>query len=116
MTVGNWPVFMPAGGLSQSPYATIYGRPVIETEYNPALGILGDIMLIAPSEYALITKGSGIQAASSIHVAFLTDESVFRFVARYDGAPMWPSAVTRYQTSSDFGTTVSPFVALAATT
>ena len=116
MTVGNWPVFMPAGGLSQSPYATIYGRPVIETEYNPALGLLGDIMLIAPSEYALITKGSGVQSASSIHVQFLTDETVFRFVSLYDGAPLWPAAVTRFNTSSDFGTTVSPFVALAAST
>jgi HK97 family phage major capsid protein len=116
LVLGQSPVYMPPGGMSQSPFGTIYGRPVIETEYNPALGLLGDIALIAPSEYALITKGSGVQAASSIHVSFLTDETVFRFVARYDGAPLWPAAVTRFQTSSDFGTTVSPFVALAAST
>jgi HK97 family phage major capsid protein len=117
LTVGQVPVYLPPGGMNQSPNGTIYGRPVIETEYNPGLGAVGDILLVAPSEYALITKGSGIQSAMSIHVAFMTDESVYRFVGRYDGAPLWPAAVTRFQTSTDFvTTTISPFVALAATT
>jgi len=60
----------------------------------------------------LATKG-GIQEASSIHVAFLTDQTVFRFVMRVDGQPSWASALTPFQSTTTTGT-VSPFVALAA--
>lgn len=111
MTIGNMPAYLPPGGLSGSQYGSMMGRPVIETEYNPYLGTLGDILLVSPSQYAIITKG-GIQSASSIHVSFLTDETVFRFVYRVDGCPGWSSAVTAY----DGTHTVSPFVALAAST
>lgn len=112
MAVGQMPVYLPPGGMSAAPYGSIYGRPVIETEYNPALGSVGDLLLVSPSQYALIQKG-GIQAASSIHVQFVTDETAFRFVYRVDGEPAWNSALTPFNGSSD---TVSPFVALAATT
>ena len=112
MAIGNVPIYMPPGGLSGSQYGTLLGRPLIETEYNPALGSLGDLLLVSPSQYALIQKG-GIQAASSIHVQFVTDETAFRFVYRVDGEPAWNSALTPFNGSSD---TVSPFVALSATT
>jgi len=111
MTVGDTPVYVPPGGFSASPYGSLFGRPVIETEYNPNLGTVGDILLASPSQYVLITKG-GIQAASSIHVKFVEDETAFRFVYRVDGQPIWASAVTAY----DGTNTISPFVALAATT
>lgn len=111
MTVGDTPVYVPPGGFSDSPYGLLFGRPVIETEYNPYLGTVGDILLASPSQYALITKG-GIQAASSIHVKFVEDETAFRFVYRVDGQPIWASAVTAF----DGTATISPFVALAATT
>ena len=61
------------------------------------------------SQYYLATKG-GIQAAQSIHVRFIYDESVFRFVYRIDGQPAWSSALTPFKGSN----TVSPFVGLAA--
>jgi hypothetical protein len=35
-------VYMPPGGISAAPYATLKGRPIIPTEYNAALGTLGD--------------------------------------------------------------------------
>lgn len=111
MSIGNSPIFLPPGGIADSPYARLLGRPVIETEYNPGLGTLGDIMLISPSQYALIDKG-GVQAASSIHVQFVTDETAFRFVYRVDGAPMFYSGVTAFNSTD----TLSPFVALAAST
>lgn len=112
MAIGNVPIYMPPGGLSGAQYGTLLGRPLIETEYNPGLGSLGDLLLVSPSQYALIQKG-GIQAASSIHVQFVTDETAFRFVYRVDGEPAWNSALTPFNGSSD---TVSPFVALSATT
>ena len=113
MTLGNMPVFMPPGGMSGAPYGTILGRPVIETEYNPSLGVAGDILLASPSQYALINKG-GVQSASSIHVQFVADETVFRFVYRVDGQPMHESTIAPYYASTDAA--ISPFVVLGAST
>jgi HK97 family phage major capsid protein len=109
LVIGTTPVFLGAGGLSGLPYATLLGRPYFETEYNPALGDIGDLLLVSPSAYQMIEKSGGVQAASSIHVAFTTDQSVFRFVYRIDGAPSWMSALT-----GNDGVTRSPFVALTS--
>jgi HK97 family phage major capsid protein len=86
----------------------IKGRPVIESEFNATLGTVGDILLADMSQYLWWEKG-GVQAASSIHLQFLTDEEVFRFVYRCDGAPSISSPLTPYKGSN----TVSPFVVLA---
>jgi HK97 family phage major capsid protein len=112
LVVGTTPVFLPAGGVSGLPYATLLGRPYYETEYQPAAGTAGDLILASPSNYKMIEKAGGIQSASSIHVNFIYDESVFRFVYRVDGCPLWASAVTEH----DAVTTISPYVTLAATT
>ena len=105
---GGKPVYLPAGGLSEKPYASLYGRPVIATEYNSALGTPGDILLADFSQYTLIDKGA-VNTATSMHVAFLTDEWVFRITYRVDGKPMWTTAITPFK-----GTlTKSPFVAIA---
>ena len=89
----------------------IKGRPVIETEYNPTLGSVGDILLASLSQYQVIDKG-GIEAASSIHVNFVNDEQVFRWVMRVDGAPLWATDLTPFHGSND----VSPFVVLSSAT
>jgi HK97 family phage major capsid protein len=109
--VGGVPVFLPPTGLSTSPYATLFNRPVIPTEFNPGLGSVGDIQLVDLSQYKLIDKG-GVQSASSIHVQFLTDETVFRFIYRVDGQPIWSKPLTPYKTNTS--TTFSPFITLAA--
>lgn len=67
--------YMPPGGLSQAPYGTLMGRPVIPIEQCQTLGTSGDIILADFGEYILIDKG-GISNASSIHVSFLTDQTV----------------------------------------
>jgi HK97 family phage major capsid protein len=105
---GGAPVFMPAGGLSQSPYNTLLGRPVIPIEQCAALGTVGDIIFADLGGYLFADKG-GIQSDMSIHVQFLYDESVFRFVYRCDGQPSRSSALTPYKGSD----TLSHFVALA---
>jgi HK97 family phage major capsid protein len=107
---GGGTVYMPPGGLSAQPYGTLFGRPVIPIEQCQTLGDKGDIILADLSQYILIDKG-GIQSASSIHVRFVNDESVFRFVYRVDGQPIWHSALTPFTGSSN---TVSPFVTLNA--
>ena len=107
---GGVPVFLPPGGISGSPYSSLFGRPVIPVEYCSTLGAEGDIILADFSQYITIDKG-GLQTASSVHVKFLEDETAFRFTYRNDGQPAWKSALTPYKGAS--GVTLSPFVTLA---
>lgn len=108
LKIGDKPVYIPAGGLSEKPYGTLFGRPVVPLEQCSAAGEVGDIILADVGQYLLIDKG-GVKAASSIHVRFLYDENVFRFIYRVDGKPIWNKPLTPYKGSS----TVSPFVTLA---
>lgn len=101
-------VYMPPSGISGAMYSTLFGRPVIGIEQCAALGDAGDIILADLSQYLIIDKG-GINSASSIHIRFLYDESVFRFVYRVDGQPIWKMPLTPYKGSA----TLSPFVTLA---
>ena len=107
LTVGDKPVYIPAGSMANAPYATLLGRPVIPLEQCAELGETGDIVLADLSQYLLIDKG-GINTASSIHVRFLYDEAVFRFIYRVDGQPIWNKSLKPYKGDA----TVSPFVAL----
>lgn len=104
---GGVPVYLPPGGLSQSPFATLMGRPVLPVEYCETLGTTGDIMLADFSQVIGIEKG-GMQADSSIHVKFVSNEMTFRFIYRYDAQPVWNSALTPFKGSA----TKSPFIKL----
>lgn len=104
-------LYLPGGNLSGAPFGTLLGRPVTPIEHASALGDVGDITFTDWSQYLLIEKaGQGIQTASSIHVQFLTDETVFRFTLRTNGQPIPDAAITPYKGAD----TLSPFVALAA--
>lgn len=105
---GGQLVYMPPTGLSGSPWGTLYGRPVVPTEYNAALGTVGDIILADFSEYLMIDKAAP-EWASSMHVQFLTDEMTFRMTYRVDGQPSLASAITPYKGSA----TQAHFVTLA---
>lgn len=105
---GGVPVYLPPGGLSSSPYGTLMGRPVVPVEHASTLGTVGDIMLVDLSQYLAIDKG-GVQSASSMHVAFLTDQMCYRWTYRADGKAGWRTALTPANGSA----TQSPFVALA---
>lgn len=106
---GGFPAYMPPGGLSSSPYATLKGRPVVPCKWCSAANTEGDIILADMRGYLVGVRG-GVRAESSIHVNFLTDETAFRFIFRIDGQPWRLKPVTR-----EFGTsfTVSEFVTLA---
>lgn len=109
---GGHPIYLPPGQIGtpgNAMFGTLLGRPVIPVEYLPALGTIGDIMLVDLSEYLTIDKG-GIQSAESMHVRFIYDEMTFRMVYRIDGKPAWRTAVT----TANGATTKSPFVALAS--
>lgn len=110
MTIGQMPVFLPGGNVAGGVYSTLLGKPLVETEYNPALGTAGDLLLFAPSAYKLIQKG-GIESAMSIHVAFTSDQTYFRWVYRIGGAPVYNHQITGFDSG-----TYSPYVVLTATT
>jgi len=104
---GGVPVYLPPGGLSQSPYATLMGRPMIPVEYCATLGTTGDIMLVDFSQIVGIEKDQ-MQADSSIHVRFTTNENTFRFIYRFDAQPVWNSQLTPFKGSA----TKSPYIKL----
>ena len=108
---GGVPVYMPANGLAGSPYGTLMGRPVIPCEQCDTLGDKGDIFLVDLSQYLYARHVSGMNAATSIHIKFDYDQTVFRFTVRTDGQPWWPGALTPNSGSDN---TLSPFVTLDA--
>lgn len=110
-TAGTTGILSPYVRYDASGVMNIKGRPVVVTEFNPALGTAGDILLADMGEYLMWEKGA-IEAAMSIHVQFLTDQTAFRFIARYDGQTALASAITPYKGTA----TQSPFVCLLATT
>lgn len=97
----NFIQFSPTGDFM------IAGRPVIAIEQAATLGDTGDIYFVDLSQYVVLEKG-GIQAATSIHVKFVEDETAFRFTLRADGQPRWKSALTPFKGSN----TLSPYVKL----
>ena len=110
---GGIPIYMPAGGLSGQPYATLFGRPVIAIEQAATLGDVGDIIFADLAGGYLLAEKGGIQSDMSIHVRFEYDESVFRFVLRVDGQPVRATALAPYKGSAT-NDTQSHFIALAA--
>lgn len=109
--VGSTAVLFPYAGYTSDGVRTLYGRPIVETEFNAALNTTGDIVLADMSQYLLWEKG-GIDMATSIHVEFLTDQEVARFIYRCDGQSAHASPITPYK-----GTlTKSPFVVLSSAT
>lgn len=101
------PSFKAAGSVPGQKYATYKGIPIIPVEYCQALGTTGDIILTSLQEYLLIDKG-GVEQAVSLHVAFLSDQGVFRFIYRVDGQNTWNAALT----PKSGGSTKSPVIVL----
>lgn len=99
--------YMPPGGLSGKPYATLMGAPVVETEWNATLGTVGDVILADMSQMVSISKT--MEAAQSMHLYFDTDETAFRVTFRLDAQPWWASALTPFRGTA----TQSCFVTLA---
>lgn len=109
LTLGDKPIWMPEGGISEAPYQRILGRPVLYTDCCAKLGEKGDLQLDDLSKYTLITKG-GARQAWSMHVEFLTDQMAYRIVLRCNGTPELTQAVTIRNSESKR----SAFVALGA--
>ncbi len=106
---GGAPVFI--ADIKNPLGSSLLGRPIIWSPHCQTVGTTGDIILADFSQYITIGKiGKSMDVATSIHLKFLEDETAFRFVVRFDGAPWWATARTPKHGSS----TVSPFVALGS--
>jgi HK97 family phage major capsid protein len=89
------PIYMPPGGLSATPYGTLMGRPMIQTQACETLGDKGDLILVDLNQYITVTKTSGIRADTSMHLWFDYDTMAYRFIFRVAGEPWWNSAITQ---------------------
>jgi HK97 family phage major capsid protein len=107
---GGAPAYLPANGLSSTPFATLMGRPVVPIEQCAALGTVGDIILADMSQYLLGVKSGGVRTAVSEHLRFDYEQNAYRASVRFDGQPWWNNALTPFK---DTTKTQSPFVTLA---
>jgi HK97 family phage major capsid protein len=114
MTLGNYPIYLPAGapvgGIQGSPYGSLLGRPIIVTQHAKSFTSLGDLMLVDLSWYQTIEKAGGIETATSMHLYFDADAIAFRSTFRIDGQPKLAAPVSPANGSN----TLSPFVQLEA--
>lgn len=108
-TQAAFPAFLPAGGLSNKPFDTLMGRPVIYSEAAQGLGTPGDILLVDPTQYLSVVKGGGVRTDVSIHLYFDQDQTAFRFILRVGGQPWWSKTLARAKSSLP----MSAYVALA---
>lgn len=81
---GGVPVYLPA--TSEGTLDRLRGRQIVDTDHCSTVGDKGDIIFADLSQYMLAYKG-GVDAATSIHVQFLTAENCFRFIFRANGMP-----------------------------
>jgi len=110
-TTLQFPVYIPPGGLSGAPYATLMGKPVLVTQACNALGLQGDIILTDLQAYLAAQKVGGLRAETSIHLWFDYDQVAFRFILRLAGQPWWSTVITPRDPNSN---TLSHYVTLAA--
>ena len=102
-------LWAPEGGMHAFNEQRILSKPVLFEDSCAKRGSKGDIMLIDPTQYILLSKGAARQDWS-MHVEFLSDQMCFRFVLRCNGKPK-PTAPLKIKNSDK---TRSPFVTLAA--
>lgn len=116
LTLGNYPVFLPIGNgvspITQNPYAVglLLGRPVLVSQHANTFSSLGDVQLHDLSYYWTITKGSGLESATSMHLYFDADATAFRTIFRMDGQPKLLNQIAPAKGSNK----MSPFLQLQA--
>jgi HK97 family phage major capsid protein len=83
----------------------VLGRPMVVSEFLPALNTRGDLMAADLSKYAIVDFGMAIDA--SLHHAFAANTTAFRVTHLVSGMTMVNTTLTL-----DNGQAASAFVAL----
>jgi HK97 family phage major capsid protein len=96
------------GAAANAAPSTLLGFPLMFVDRMPGIGSKGDLCLLN-LPYYLIKDGSGPIVASSEHILFLSNKTVFKVVWNVDGRP-WLSEPLQLEGS--VSNTVSPFVVL----
>jgi HK97 family phage major capsid protein len=111
MSNANTSLYIPYGGLETTKgyMGRLMGIPLIMSTHCQTLGTQGCLYLVDMSKYFFLSKGTGIEAAMSIHLYFDYSVNTFRFNFRCDGRT-WMSAPYLLP---DNTTKLSAFVALA---
>lgn len=106
------PVFMPAGGISGKPYATLFGLPLLFNRHCSTLGDVGDLILVNMDQYLLGMKAGneGMGFDTSMHLKFDYGQTAFRVTMRMDGQCWWKQSVLGPQSTDS----ISPIVTIAA--
>lgn len=112
LTIGDSPAWIPPQGMRESPNGRLLGRPVIMSDTCQTLGDAGDIYFAALGWYQTITKGQGIDFATSMHLWFDYGMTAFRATFRVDGRSVVRNAIT----PPNSALTRSPFVRMEART
>ncbi len=111
LTLGQNGIFtLPQAGWTGAPGGFLLGRPIMFSEHCKTLGDLGDIYLVDWKQYRTITKASGIETATSMHLYFDAGLQAFRVTFRIDGQPALKNAVSPANGTN----TKSAFVTLEA--
>jgi HK97 family phage major capsid protein len=92
-------------GPSAAP-PTLLGRSILKNYRSPALGQLGDVLLIVPSYY-VIKDGVDVTIAASEHALFKQNKTIVKAFKTVDGGP-WLDGPIKHEDNE----TYSPFVAL----
>lgn len=101
----------PANNAGAGPLpSTLLGIPLVFADRLPALGTKGDLSLVN-LDYYIIKDGSGPKVASSEHIYFLSNRTVFKIVWNVDAKPWLTEPISLEGSTSD---TVSPFIILDA--
>lgn len=110
LSTGSGLVFMT--GMANDPKSMrLLGYPIVVSDLPPALGSESDFSLINPDFYALAIR-KALTVESSIHYAFNTDLTTWRFVARAGGIPIPTDTYAWKSTASIKANAHSPFVSL----
>ena len=100
-----------AGGTAISKEEAFQGRPFFSSEHMSAIGDLGDIALLDPSEYVVVIPAGMPNGTwdTSIHFSFDKVKTSFRSVFYMDG-----KIKRRTTLQPRFGDTLAPVITLAA--
>lgn len=82
-----------APNVTQAVPSQLYGRPVIVSQYAPALGEAGDISFVDFSGYYLAIR-QAMESQTSVHFFFDTGVQALRATVRVGGAPAWKDHLT----------------------
>lgn len=114
LTLGNYPIYIPTGGVTGgaqgNPYGTLLGRPIMVSQHANTFSSAGDVMLVDLSYYQSIGKQGGPQTATSMHLYFDADATAFRTTFRMDGQSKLAKPIDPAKGTNK----LSPFVQLGA--